>query len=90
MTQTKSISMTAQFKRDLKKHYLLLAIVEWVDVLGLLVNGENLPEKYQNHPLKGDYKGYLECHIRPDLLLIYKLTEDDLTLVRLGTHSELF
>ena len=52
-----------------------------------------LPEKYQDHPLKGDYKGYRECHIEPDWLLIYGYEtlddEDQLLLVRTGTHSEL-
>ena len=52
-----------------------------------------LPEKYQDHPLKGDYKGHRECHIEPDWLLIYGYEtlddEDQLLLVRTGTHSEL-
>ena len=52
-----------------------------------------LPEKYQDHPLKGNYKGYRECHIEPDWLLIYGYEtlddEDQLLLVRTGTHSEL-
>ena len=53
-----------------------------------------LPEKYLDHPLKGNYKGYRECHIEPDWLLIYGYeTLDDeerqLLLVRTGTHSDL-
>ncbi len=44
------------------------------------------------HPLQGDYKGYMECHILPDWLLIYKIKDDELVLVlsRTGTHSDLF
>ncbi len=51
-----------------------------------------LDEKYKDHPLSGNYKGYRECHIQPDWLLIY-LIEDDiltLTLVDTGTHADLF
>lgn len=51
-----------------------------------------LPEKYCDHPLKGGYSGYRECHILPDWLLIYKKENDVLvlTLSRTGSHSELF
>lgn len=90
MSQNKKVSLTAQFKRDLKKQYLSLVLPEWAEVFGLLVKGHALPEKYRNHPLKGDYTGYMECHIKPDLLLIYKVDEDELILVRLGSHSDLF
>ncbi|WP_339917121.1 type II toxin-antitoxin system YafQ family toxin [Photorhabdus stackebrandtii] len=44
-------------------------------VLKLLVTGKPLPREYKEHSLKGDYIGYLECHGKPDLLLIYKITE---------------
>ena len=50
----------------------------------------DLDEKYKNHALIGNYVDHLECHVQPDLLLIYKNTPDELTLIRLGSHSELF
>ena len=57
-----------------------------------LANEEVLPAKYRNHQLIGNYVGYMECHIRPDWLLIYKIENNKLilTLSRTGTHSDLF
>ncbi len=51
---------------------------------------ESLPPNFRNHPLKGDYKGWWECHIAPDWLLIYRTTDTELFLYRTGSHSELF
>jgi len=63
----------------------------FIDVLYKLMHDELLPEKYKDHPLNGEMNGYRECHIQPDLLLIYEKTNDGfLNLVRLGSHSELF
>lgn len=90
MRRDKKISMTSQFKRDLKKQYLLLISPDWSEVFGTLVKNGTLDPKYKNHPLIGNYVGYLECHLKPDLLLIYKNMPDELILVRLGSHSELF
>ena len=61
-------------------------------VVDLLVEGKPLPPKYKDHPLKGNFIGFRECHVEPDWLLIYKIQNDVLilTLVTTGTHSELF
>lgn len=61
-------------------------------VLDLLVREQPLPPKYCDHPLAGNYRGYRECHIQPDWLLIYKVEGQKLllTLARTGTHSDLF
>lgn len=62
------------------------------DVIKRLLNGEPLPAKYRDHPLSGNLKGYRDCHVHPDLVLIYK-KEDDillLTAVEIGSHSRLF
>ena len=61
-------------------------------VLDYLVKEMPLPEKYHDHKLAGNYKGYRECHIAPDWLLIYKTDHTKLILVlaRTGSHSELF
>jgi mRNA interferase YafQ len=58
----------------------------------LLVEDKPLPENCRDHALVGNWKAHRECHIKPDLLLIYKEQEDSdiLELVRLGSHSELF
>lgn len=62
------------------------------DVIDILSKGETLPEKYKNHPLKGKLKGYYDCHVLPDLVLIYKLEKEKLTLLLfdIETHSNLF
>jgi mRNA interferase YafQ len=61
------------------------------ETLKLLVAEAELPPSMEDHPLSGDWKGYRDCHIKPDLLLIYKKTDHDvLRLARLGSHSELF
>lgn len=87
------IQRTSQFKKDYK-----LAIKRGCDinklqkVVMILASGEPLPEEYRDHPLRGNYSGYRECHIEPDWLLVYKITENVLvlTLYRTGTHSDLF
>ncbi len=63
---------------------------EYLTVLTLLVSGKPLPSRYSNHPLKGDYVGYWDCHITNDCVLIYKIDGSDLRLARIGTHAELF
>lgn len=75
------------FKRDINKIGISEPLVE---VLYLLANDQALPEKYRNHALSGDLQGFRECHVKPDLLLIYKQAGESLELARLGSHSELF
>ena len=62
------------------------------EIVELLANGKELPEKYRDHNLTGNWKGHRECHIQPDWLLVYKIENDILvlTLARTGTHSDLF
>ena len=59
-------------------------------ILTILIEGEPVPEKYQDHQLIAEYNGYRELHIKPDWLLVYKIEDDALTLARTGSHSELF
>ncbi len=58
----------------------------------MLSKGETLPAKYKNHPLKGNFNGYYDCHILPDLVMIYKIEKEELILLLfdLDTHSNLF
>lgn len=86
-----AIFRTSSFKKAYKK--LLPTDQELVLSLVLkLANGENLDEKYKDHLLIGNYKGCRECHIKPDLLLIYKINNDEveLVLVEVGKHAQLF
>jgi len=88
-----SIERTAQFKRDFKlAEKQGLDMTELAKVITILANGDKLPDKYRDHELQGNYKGYRECHIEPDWLLIYKISSNILvlSLVRTGSHSRLF
>lgn len=87
---SREIIFQGQFKRDVKKQFLELATVEWAEVLTCLVNDLPLAEKYRDHALVNDKNGYRDCHIKPDLVLIYGRKENTLILVRLGSHSEIF
>lgn len=92
----RTIERSSAFKRDYKRvkaapHHsddldsLLFAILE------LLLNDQALPENNRDHALSGDWAGYRECHIKPDLLLIYRKPDAvTLRLARLGSHSALF
>ena len=64
------------------------------DVVKLLLNEEELPERYNVHALTGNLKGYFDLHIEPDWLLIYTYIEDEdpveLKLIMTGSHSHLF
>lgn len=85
--------LTGKFKKSLKlakKRGLDLKLLE--KVITMLQNDIPLEEKYRDHELKGEYRGFRECHIQPYWLLIY-LKENDvltLTLVDTGTHADLF
>ena len=61
-------------------------------VMDLLISEQPLPPKYENHPLQGKYKGWWECHIEPDWLLIYRIDNISQRVVfyRTGSHSDLF
>lgn len=90
----RTIEFTGQFKRDYKReskgiHRKTLA-EDLNDAFKLLMADKKLPEKYCDHPLVGDWKDHRDCHIKPDLVLIYrKPDETTLQLVRLGSHSQL-
>lgn len=59
-------------------------------VLLLLLDGEPLPERYKDHPLRGNWNAYRDLHIEPDWLLIYRISGEELHLARTGSHSDLF
>ncbi|MBQ6080073.1 MAG: type II toxin-antitoxin system YafQ family toxin [Muribaculaceae bacterium] len=87
------VSLTGQFKKDLKQAKKRgLDLQDLFAVIELLANDLPLPEKNRDHQLHGDYIGYRECHISPDWLLIYQKDTDIriITLYRTGTHSDLF
>jgi mRNA interferase YafQ len=89
--QRKTLRRTAQFKRDVKLAKRrgndlskLRAVIE------KLAAGKPLERRLRDHALVGGYRGTRECHLEPDWLLIYEVTDDDVVLIRLGTHADLF
>lgn len=90
----RTIKRTKQFKRDYKReksgrHRSILDNV-LMGVIDLLVKGKSLPRRLCDHPLTGEWKDYRDCHIKPDLVLIYRKSDaNTLELIRLGSHSEL-
>jgi len=88
----REVVQTAQFKQDLKKiknsgRYKLTDLLEVVE---LLASEAPLSARHKAHDLTGNWKNYKECHIKPDWLLIYRLLDEKVILVRTGSHSELF
>jgi mRNA interferase YafQ len=91
----RKIDRQGQFRRDYKREakgpYRALLDTELADVVIALANDQLLETRYRDHALCGNWAGYRECHLKPDLLLIYaKPDAVTLQLVRLGSHSELF
>lgn len=85
------LEITTQFKRDSKLiQRQNRESKKLSDLVTLLLNGEKLDSKYRNHSLKGEYAKHRECHLEPDWLLIYRIKDEKLILVRTGSHSELF
>lgn len=77
------------YKREAKGQHRATLDDALEPVLAALAGGKTLAPKYKDHDLSGDWAGYRDCHIKPDLVLIYKRA-DTLRLARLGSHSELF
>lgn len=91
----RTIKASTAFKRDLKREstglHKTTLNADLKALLDSLVNDLPLEPHYRDHDLKGNWIGYRECHVKPDLLLIYKsVDKDTLRLARLGSHSQLF
>lgn len=82
---------TNQFKRDVKKAKKQgKDCSKLKEIIDRLIEEQALATRYKDHPLAGNYKGYRECHIEPDWLLIYAVADNRIFFERLGSHSELF
>jgi len=90
----RTIERTTRFKRDYKReakgrHRATLGR-DLIAVLESLIADMPLDSRYRDHALTGDWADHRDCHIKPDLVLIYRMPDSDtLQLVRLGSHSEL-
>lgn len=87
----RKIEYSGQFKKDLKRVKKrgrdlgkIKRVMQW------LIDGQDLPEKCLDHPLKGNWQGCRDLHIEPDWLLIYRLDDKVLRFERSGSHSDLF
>lgn len=88
-----SIETSNQFRKDQKKlQKQKKDLFKLKTVIEILIEGKQLPQKYQDHPLSGNWNGYRDCHVENDLVLIYKIDKKNkiLLLQRIGSHSELF
>jgi mRNA interferase YafQ len=91
----RTIERSSAFKRDYKREakglHRATLDADLVPLLMALANDQALDPRFRDHDLSGDWSGYRDCHVKPDLLLIYrKLDTETLRLARLGSHSELF
>lgn len=90
----RAIEPTSQFRRDYKRQkkgeHRASLDVDLPTVLNALATDQALEPRHRDHALTGEWKDYRDCHIKPDLVLIYQKPNDNtLRLVRLGSHSEL-
>jgi len=90
----RTIEKTGQFKRDFKREskgkYRKTLTEDLLVILELLITDIELPAKYFDHTMIGNWNDHRNCHIRPDLVLLYRVPDNEtLQLVRIGSHSEL-
>lgn len=88
-----SLKYSSHFKKDLKRFKNDKSVlVELALVFDILASSKKIPDKYYNHKLVGEYGNCFECHIKPNVLLIYRINNEEveILMVRLGSHSNLF
>lgn len=85
------IRQSRRFRHDIKRLARQgVDLTKMEAVVRILAAQEPLDDKYRDHALVGNWRGHRDCHIRPDWLLLYRVSENELQLVRTGSHSELF
>ncbi|MCD6104813.1 MAG: type II toxin-antitoxin system YafQ family toxin [Thermosipho sp. (in: Bacteria)] len=84
------LSKTNKFKKHYKQRVLEKDDKIFIYVLSRLLKEEELEDKFRNHRLIGKLKDFRGCHLRSDLLLIYQVLDDEVMLVDIGSHSQLF
>lgn len=90
-TIDRSTAFKRDYKREAKGRHRATLDEALKTVLLALVADQPLDARYRDHDLSGDWAGYRECHVKPDLLLIYRKSSfETLRLARLGSHSALF
>jgi mRNA interferase YafQ len=89
---TKELRRTNKFKKDYRREKKTHGDLDNLlkPIIQQLCEGKVLPEKLKDHALSGDWKDHRDCHVKPDLILIYSIDDEAVTVVRVGSHSELF
>lgn len=87
-----NLNIENSFRSDTKRLYKRNILVqdEIAPIVEKLLNREPLDPQHKDHPLKGDYVGYRDCHICADLVLVYKIQNNTLYLSRIGRHRDIF
>lgn len=84
-------SLSKSYKRDIKKlPSEVLSSPELIEVLYCIFKQKPLPAQYKDHALTGNWQGFRDCHVKNDLVLVYRMVDGKLQLARLNTHSEVF
>lgn len=82
---------TTAFERDVRRINKRGKDLDKLEaIVNLLQAQEQLPARCRPHPLRGNWTGYWDCHVEPDWILLYKVTDQALMLVRTGSHADLF
>lgn len=82
---------TSAFKADVKRQQKRgKDMIKLKILITLLVNENDIPAEYEDHPLQGNWRGYRDAHMEGDWILIYRVENDDLKLARTGTHQDIF
>ena len=85
------VVQTTQFRKDIRRVLKRGKEKEkLIRIIRMFEAEQELPERYRDHVLKGNWVGRRDCHIEPDWVLIYKVCEKEIILERTGTHSDLF
>ncbi|MGR6840061.1 type II toxin-antitoxin system YafQ family toxin [Aliivibrio wodanis] len=87
-----NLEYSTQFKKDFKKitKMPISDIIEVGNIISKLQRNETLDPKNVDHSLTGNWSGFRDCHIKPNLVLIYRIFDEQLQLARIGSHSDLF
>ena len=87
----RAVRRTTQFKKDVKRVRRRRKDLEKLRVVvEMLVRGQALPANYRDHELTGEFKGIRDRHLEPDWLLLYQADDEELVLIRRGSHADLF
>ena len=87
----KNVFQTSQFRKDIKRIRKRGKDIEKLkEAVRILSLGDDLDERYRDHAIGGKWSGSRDCHIEPDWVLIYRVSDENLFLERTGSHSDLF